>query len=214
MENNGECDLILCSHRVFACFGQESFNLRAIKQDHMCEEIDMPAMSTTVNVARDWLSGMGQGAENHNFSIQYCMTVPLITMNSVRRALSSLAKLAIAPCHQSRSYVQASIKPATHQRLGADYLAGENHGQWNIGSQAIFIHAVGLFPFKDTFLSNASQAPPTHANTGKGSGGYQDFKEMAPALHAASALLRCASVIIIIIIIFAALIFPSRTRCR
>ena len=96
MESNGECDLILCSHHVFACFGQESFNLRAIKQDHMCEEIDMPAMSTTVNVARDWLSGMGQGAENHNFSIQYCMTVPLITMNSVRRALSSLATLAIA----------------------------------------------------------------------------------------------------------------------
>lgn len=72
---------------------QESFNLRAIKQDHMCEEIDMPSMSTTVNVARDWLSGMGQGAENHNFSIQYCMTVPLITMNSVRCTPSSLAKL-------------------------------------------------------------------------------------------------------------------------
>ena len=32
---------------------------------------------------------------------RYCMTVPLITMNS------------------------ASIKPATHQRLGADYLDGE-----------------------------------------------------------------------------------------
>ena len=47
------------------------------------------------------------------------MTVPLITMNS------------------------ANIKPSTHQRLGADYLAGENTGQWNIGSQATFIYAAG-----------------------------------------------------------------------
>ena len=98
------------------------------------------------------------------------MTVPLITMNS------------------------ANIKPSTHQRLGADYLAGENTGQWNIGSQATFIYAAGLMPFKDTFLSNASQTPPTHANTGKGSGGYQGFKERAPGLHAASSLLSCGPV--------------------
>lgn len=49
-------------------------------------------------------------------------------------------------------------------------------------------------PFKDTFLSNASQVPPTHANTGKGSGGYQGFKEAAPGLHAASSLLSCGPV--------------------
>ena len=48
----------------------------------------------------------------------------------------------VMPGDESVLYVQASIKPATHQRLGADYLAGENKGQWNIGSQAIFIHAV------------------------------------------------------------------------
>ena len=52
---------------------RESFNLQAIKQDHMCEEINLPQMSSTVNVARDWLAGMGQGAEQQNFSIQYCM---------------------------------------------------------------------------------------------------------------------------------------------
>ena len=83
----------------------------------MCEEIGLRSMSSTVHVARDWLSGMGQGAENQGFSIQYCMTVPLITMNS------------------------ANIKPATHQRLGADYLDGTNTGQWDIGSQATFIYA-------------------------------------------------------------------------
>ena len=49
---------------------RESFNLQAIKQDHMCEEINLPQMSSTVNVARDWLAGMGQGAEQQNFSIQ------------------------------------------------------------------------------------------------------------------------------------------------
>ena len=49
-------------------------------------------------------------------------------------------------------------------------------------------------PFKDTFLSNTSQTPPTHANTGTGSGGYKGFKELAPGLHAASSLLSCGPV--------------------
>jgi hypothetical protein len=71
------------------------------------------------------------------------MTLPSVTMNS------------------------ATVPASTHQRLGADYLAGSNVDNWNVGSASIFIHAVGLLPFKDAFLSNSTQAPPTHSNTGK-----------------------------------------------
>ena len=132
----------------------------------------MPQCTTTVNVARDWLAGMGEAAARQNFSIQYCMTLPSVTMNSV------------------------TVPPSTHQRLGGDYLAGDNVNNWNIGSAAIFVHAVGLLPFKDAFLSNTTQPPPTHSNTGggEGRGGFKGFKEVAPALHAASALLSTGPV--------------------
>jgi len=68
-----------------------SFNLQAIKQDHMCEEINMRSMSSTVNVARDWLAGMGQGAENQNFSIQYLLGP--MTLNTRMVFLLRLAEI-------------------------------------------------------------------------------------------------------------------------
>jgi hypothetical protein len=98
------------------------------------------------------------------------MTLPIITMNSV------------------------SIHASTHQRLGPDYLDGSNRGNWNIGEAAVFVWGVGLLPFKDTFLSNSKQTPPTHANTGTGSGGFKGFVETAPELHALSALLSAGPV--------------------
>ena len=105
----------------------------------MNEQLGMSECTKTVNVARDWLKGMGDAALAQNFSIQYCMTLPIITMNSV------------------------SIHASTHQRLGADYLDGSNRGNWRIGEAAVFIWGVGLLPFKDTFFSNRSQVAPTHA---------------------------------------------------
>ena len=60
---------------------------------------------------------------------------------------------------------------------------------WNIGEAAVFVWGVGLLPFKDTFMSNRSQVAPTHANTGKDTGGFKGFHEEAPELHAISALL-------------------------
>lgn len=61
-------------------------------------------------------------------------------------------------------------------------------------SHQVVHRGVGLLPFKDTFLSNRSQVAPTHANTGKGSGGFQGFHEEAPELHAISALLSAGPV--------------------
>ena len=50
----------------------------------------MRSMSSTVNVARDWLGGMGQGAENQNFSIQCEQTTPRISVISLSRASGGL----------------------------------------------------------------------------------------------------------------------------
>ena len=49
---------------------QDNWNLRAIKQDHMNEQLGMSECTSTVNVARDWLKGMGDAALQQNFSIQ------------------------------------------------------------------------------------------------------------------------------------------------
>ena len=148
---------------------RDNFNLRAIKQDHMNEQLGLSQCTTTTNVARDWLAGMGESAKRQNFTIQYCMSLPSVTMNS------------------------ATIIPSTHQRLGGDYLSGDNEKNWRIGSASIFVHAVGLLPFKDAFLSNSTQAPPTHSSEQR-AGGFMGFVEKAPELHAASALLSAGPV--------------------
>ena len=88
----------------------------------------------------------------------------------------------------------ASVHASTHQRLGGDYLDGNNVNNWNIGSASIFIWGVGLLPFKDCFLSNTTQTAPKHANTGTGSGGFKGFHEAAPELHAISAILSTGPV--------------------
>eukprot|EP01048_Picozoa_sp_COSAG05_P002599 COSAG05_NODE_108_length_18693_cov_7.956709_9_plen_345_part_00 len=88
----------------------------------------------------------------------------------------------------------ASIHASTHQRLGGDYLDGDNVNNWDIGAASVFIWGVGLLPFKDCFLSNRSQTAPTHTNTGTSSGGFKGFHEQAPELHAISAILSTGPV--------------------
>eukprot|EP01048_Picozoa_sp_COSAG05_P002598 COSAG05_NODE_108_length_18693_cov_7.956709_8_plen_222_part_00 len=58
---------------------QENWNLRAIKQDHMNEQLGMRECTSTVHVAREWLKGMGDAALTQNFSIQYCMSLPSVS---------------------------------------------------------------------------------------------------------------------------------------
>ena len=174
---------------------QDSWNLRAIKQDHMNEQLGMSECTSTVNVARDWLKGMGDAALQQNFSIQ-CERTIFSSLCQRKGARSDSARLLAADCMTLPIITMnsASIHASTHQRLGPDYLAGSNRGNWRIGDAAVFVWGVGLLPFKDTFLSNTSQAPPTHANTGTGTGGFKGFKEEAPTLHAISSLLSAGPV--------------------
>ena len=58
---------------------------------HLFFPINMRSMSSTVNVARDWLAGMGQGAENQNFSIQYLLCP--MTLNTRAVFLLRLAEV-------------------------------------------------------------------------------------------------------------------------
>ena len=50
---------------------------------NMNEQLMLPACRTTVDVAREWLGGMGEAAAELGFSVSYCMTIPRIVMNSV-----------------------------------------------------------------------------------------------------------------------------------
>lgn len=69
---------------------QDNWNLRAIKQDHMNEQLGMRECTSTVHVAREWLKGMGDAALKQNYSIQYCMTLPSVSYRaSVNRYLPS-----------------------------------------------------------------------------------------------------------------------------
>ena len=71
-----------CSHPFL--WRRTPCSLSDLLPPDMCEEIGMRSMSSTVNVARDWLGGMGQGAENQNFSIQCEQTTPRISDVSER----------------------------------------------------------------------------------------------------------------------------------
>ena len=132
----------------------------------------MRSMSSTVNVARDWLGGMGQGAENQNFSIQCEQTTPRISVISLSSGWRSDSGFwwcrlydGSSDHDEQRQHQARDVSPQTqacgfarpfadttrpsgrrHQRLGADYLAGSNTGQWDIGSQvrhtsSICVHA-------------------------------------------------------------------------
>ena len=117
-------------------FGKNNeWGMKCIKQDHISEQVQMRAVHTNVTLATDWLLGQGTAAADNNVTIQYCMTFPSITLNSV------------------------TVKASTHQRLGTDYLPRLAEQNWNIGAQSILVYSVGLLPYKDTFFSSSKEVP-------------------------------------------------------
>lgn len=113
----------------------KEWGLACIKQDHISEQVQMVAVHSNVTLATDWLAGQGDAAEKNGLTIQYCMTFPSVTLNSV------------------------TVAAATHQRLGADYLPEGAERNWNIGAQSLLVFSVGLLPFKDTFFSSSKEVP-------------------------------------------------------
>ncbi|CAG0889291.1 unnamed protein product [Cyprideis torosa] len=93
---------------------------------------DMDVTHTNISIVEDWLSHMNSAAARQNLNIQYCMALPRYTLHSL---LAS---------------------QVTQIRVSQDYLV--NFWNWLIGRTSLLAHALGLVPFKDTFISQQTRA--------------------------------------------------------
>jgi hypothetical protein len=152
------------------------WGLTEIKQDHMNEQLEMKACTTTVNVGRDWLKGMGDAATELGFHVSYCMTQPRIVMNSV------------------------TVPAAMHARATPDYIPHSNEHQWALGGSAVFVWGAGLLPYKDTWQTTSYRAQNKRSGV-RGDPAHKiapsillDVSEEAPLLHALASILSGAPV--------------------
>ena len=88
-----------------------------------------------INLGRQWLMSMAEGAEQAGITIQYCSPFP-------RHVLQAL-----------------EISRVTQARVSYDYTYHITHQreQWNIGVTSLLSDAVGLASFKDTFWSTTDE---------------------------------------------------------
>ncbi|CAF1238587.1 unnamed protein product [Adineta ricciae] len=99
------------------------------------QTIEFSPLLSDIQLGQQWLSSMGQAADQIGINIQYCMSLP-------RHILSALL-----------------IPRVTQARASTDYalhLEGEVQ-QWAIGISSMFLDAIGLAPFKDVFWSTSIQ---------------------------------------------------------
>ncbi|XP_077969877.1 uncharacterized protein LOC120331113 [Styela clava] len=109
------------------------------EQDWLDIEFEnMDTIHEDINVGKYWLKSMGQAAEEHGISIQYCMAL-------------------------SRHMLQSIEIPAvTQARVSDDYHPGNS--QWKTGVESMFANALHLAPFKDTFWSTSNQTGSPYGN--------------------------------------------------
>ena len=88
-----------------------------------------------IDLGRQWLMSMAEGAEKAGITIQYCSAFP-------RHALQAL-----------------EIPRVTQARASNDYASHITRGgqQWDIGVSSLFADALGIAPFKDTFWSTSDE---------------------------------------------------------
>jgi hypothetical protein len=159
----------------------KEWGLSTIKQDHITQQIHATKSAfTNVSVLKSWMSGLGEGAAENGVGVLYCCAEPNIHMNGV------------------------TVPAAYAVRASPDYVgSGATLRlptiQWAIGPDAAFHwNGLGLLPYKDTFISNAtssqrsgrSWSPTDSANWPSFSG----YHESGAATHALMSLLSMAHV--------------------
>jgi len=108
---------------------QQGYGLKVYEQDFLWTQYDIvPALRRNATLADNWLRSMASAAQRHNLTIQYCMPYP-------------------------RDYI-ASTKHAVVTTIRATDDYKPNNANWRIARQSLLAFAVGLLPFKDTFLSS------------------------------------------------------------
>eukprot|EP00927_Polykrikos_kofoidii_P079596 TRINITY_DN76385_c0_g1_i1.p1 TRINITY_DN76385_c0_g1~~TRINITY_DN76385_c0_g1_i1.p1 ORF type:complete len:790 (-),score=106.47 TRINITY_DN76385_c0_g1_i1:72-2441(-) len=107
---------------------QKGYGLKVYEQDFLYTQYDLvPAMSSNATFADEWLLAMSDAATRHDLTIQYCMPYP-------------------------RDYLASTLHRAVRTIRASDDYA-PNNANWRIARQSLLAHAVGLLPYKDTFLS-------------------------------------------------------------
>ncbi|XP_046547851.1 uncharacterized protein LOC124257766 [Haliotis rubra] len=112
--------------------GGRIWGLFAYEQDFLSEEFEqIKEFLTDIDLGRQWLTQMGNGAAKNGLTIQYCMSYP-------RHMLQSL-----------------EIPVVTQARVSHDNRPGTDN--WKIGVTSLFAWAIGVAPFKDNFWTTSVQ---------------------------------------------------------
>ncbi|XP_067661072.1 uncharacterized protein [Haliotis asinina] len=109
-----------------------TWGLYVYEQDFLDEEFtNVQTFLTDIDLGRQWLTQMGNGAAKNELTIQYCMSYP-------RHMLQSL-----------------EIPVVTQARASNDYQPDTTN--WKIGVTSLFAWAIGVAPFKDNFWTTGVQ---------------------------------------------------------
>ncbi|XP_046547876.1 uncharacterized protein LOC124257776 [Haliotis rubra] len=102
------------------------WGLFVYEQDYLGTEFEgINKLLTDIDLGRQWLTQMGNGAAKNGLTIQYCMSFP-------RHMLQSL-----------------EIPVVTQSRVSHDNRP--NTDNWKIGVSSIFALSLGIAPYKDNF---------------------------------------------------------------
>lgn len=138
---------------------QKGYGLQVYEQDFLWMQYDLvPALRRNATMADDWLRSMADAAHRHGLTIQYCMPYPRDYIASTRH------------------------KAVTTIRASDDY--HPNNANWRLARQSLLAWAVGLLPFKDTFLSSGTRQ----------TGGADLDIELSPELQTLVSVLAAAMV--------------------
>ncbi|XP_067661068.1 uncharacterized protein [Haliotis asinina] len=117
--------------------GGRTWGLIAYEQDYLNDEFEgIQKLLTDIDLGRQWLTQMGNGAAKNGLTIQYCMSYP-------RHMLQSL-----------------EIPVVTQARASHDNIPGTDN--WKIGVTSLFAWAIGIAPFKDIFWTTSVQPGNTY----------------------------------------------------
>ncbi|XP_046547865.1 uncharacterized protein LOC124257770 isoform X1 [Haliotis rubra] len=120
--------------------GGRKWGLIAYEQDYLNKEfVGIQKLTTDIDLGRQWLTQMGNGAAKNGLTIQYCMSYP-------RHMLQSL-----------------EIPVVTQARASHDNRPGTDN--WKIGVTSLFAWAIGIAPFKDIFWTTSVQPGNTYNST-------------------------------------------------
>ena len=123
-------------------FNSSQWGLRVYQQDWLYNEFEtVIALTTQLDLARQWLMQMGQGASKAGLSVMYCMPAP-------RHVLQSLEIPAVKQVRASDDYIPGNTK----------------WHNWQTALTSLLEWSIGLAPSKDDFWTTTTQPGSIYPN--------------------------------------------------